>query len=284
MRAVAGAGDAVMHDRAVRSRAGDGRERNVLEQAGVAAEAFQRLDRVDLGELAGRRLALEPGEEARHGHAVALVGGAAAGDLGVVLHRLHQRDRIGPAHRLAAAVRDDAGERVGGARLVEPHGLALELREIARKLAGARTSANLLQRVAHVVVELGAVDIERRPALARDERKGERQRRMRHVGAADVEGPGDVLRVRHHQRIGAQLGELGVHALELVGGAFAGELDVAQAHRAGGRRRPVASTAHRSDCRRPPPVRRRPWRRPCAASRRCRPCAARDRSRAWRRS
>ena len=37
--------------------------------------------------------------------------------------------------------------------------------------------------------------------------KAERQRRMRDIGAANVESPGDVLRIGHHQRVGAQFGE-----------------------------------------------------------------------------
>ena len=105
MRPVGGAGHAVMHDRAVRPRAGDGRERNILERAGVAAEALQRRHRVDFGELARRRLLVEPGEETRHRRAVALVGRAAAGDFGVVLDRLHQRDRVGAALRLGRPAR-----------------------------------------------------------------------------------------------------------------------------------------------------------------------------------
>src|SRR5262249_42560511 len=40
--AIAPAGDAVMHDRTVGARAGDGRKGNVLEQPGVAAKAFER--------------------------------------------------------------------------------------------------------------------------------------------------------------------------------------------------------------------------------------------------
>ncbi len=65
-RAVGGAGHAVVHDGAVRTRAGNGRERDVLEQAAVAAEAFQRLDGADLGELARRRLGVEPGQKPHH--------------------------------------------------------------------------------------------------------------------------------------------------------------------------------------------------------------------------
>ena len=63
--------DTIMHHGAIRPAAGDGGERQVLEQPTFAAEAFQRLHRVDLGQLAGRRLAVEPGEEFRQGCAVA---------------------------------------------------------------------------------------------------------------------------------------------------------------------------------------------------------------------
>src|SRR4029079_14615020 len=50
------AGDAVVDDGAVRSGARDGRKGDVLQHAGVAAEGFQRLDGVDLGQRALRRL------------------------------------------------------------------------------------------------------------------------------------------------------------------------------------------------------------------------------------
>lgn len=68
---VALAGDAVMHDGAVRPRSGDGRERHVLQRAGVAPEGLQRLDGVDLGELAASGLPVDPGEEACQRHGVA---------------------------------------------------------------------------------------------------------------------------------------------------------------------------------------------------------------------
>ena len=96
------------------------------------------------------------------------------------------------------------------------------------------------QRVARRIVELAARQIKRRAALARNDREGERQRRMRDVGAADIERPGDVLRIRHNQCVATQLHQLGPDAHELVGRAFAGELDGAQHHAAGRRRRTVA--------------------------------------------
>ncbi len=114
--------DAVMHDRAVGAGAGDGGKGNVLEQAGVAAKAFERRDRIDLGELATRRLAIEPGEEARDRGTVADVRRARAGNLDLVLYRLHQRDRAGRPRDLAAVAGDQAGERIGGGGLIEQHG------------------------------------------------------------------------------------------------------------------------------------------------------------------
>jgi len=110
--------------------------------------------------------------------------------------------------------------------------IRLLLAQGAGEIIGCAHVGKFFQRAAHAVFELAGLDIEARAPLARDQRVSQRQRGMRHVGAADVEGPGDVLRIRHQQRIGAQLVQLGLDALELVGGAFAGELDVAQGDRA----------------------------------------------------
>src|SRR5262249_53802391 len=84
-RAVGLTGDAVMDNGAVRPRARDGGKRDFLEQAALAAEALQRFDRVNLGEFAARRLAVEPGEEARDRDAIALLSVAGAFDLHRIL-------------------------------------------------------------------------------------------------------------------------------------------------------------------------------------------------------
>ena len=239
--AVGRAGDPVMHDGAVRPGAGDARKRHVLEQSGVAAEALQRLDRADLGELAVRRLAVEPGEEARHRRAVADMRRARARDLDRVLDRLHHRDRVGPARHLAAGVADDPRQRIGGGRLVEPHRAVrgAERLEVADEGVRLAHLGALFELVAHRVGELGAVDVERRPAVLRHDGEGERQRRVGDVGAADVEGPGHRMRIGDHQRVGAQLADLGADFVELGWRRLAGEFQIVQHHRAERRRRPV---------------------------------------------
>src|SRR5262249_1953288 len=137
-RAVGPAGDAVMHNGAVRAGARDGGKRDFLEQAALAAEGLQRFNRADLGELAARRLSVEPGEETGNRDAVALVSVAGAFDLHRIFHRLHESDWVGAARRLAASRGDEPSERVGGGRLVEPNGLvrAAQRGQVMRKVAG----------------------------------------------------------------------------------------------------------------------------------------------------
>ncbi len=172
-RPVGLAGDAIVHDRAVRPRAGDGRERHVPQQVGLAAEGFERLHRADFGQLAARRLTVEPREETHHRRAVAPVRFTRAFDLDRVLHRLEQRDRIGPLRDLPAGAGHDPRQRVGGGRLIEADGLAglAERGERIGEVAGRAHVGELFKPVAHVVSELAAIDEQRRAALARDHRK-----------------------------------------------------------------------------------------------------------------
>ena len=165
--AIALAGDAVMHDGAVGARAGDGGERNVFQQPGVAAKTLQRLDRIDFAQAPGRRFAIEPGQKTRHRGAVAFLCGARARDLDRVLHRLHRRDRVAAAQNFAAVLRHQARDRFGAGSRIEPHGalLAAEDGEVAFEIGGRAHRGKLLEAMADIVAELAALDIEKRPAL-----------------------------------------------------------------------------------------------------------------------
>src|SRR5262249_19983411 len=156
--------------------------------AGVAAKILECLDRIDLGELSSWRFAIEPGEKTRHGCSVPQMRRARTGDLDGILDRLHDGDRIGAARCLASGCVDDALDCIGGARLVEAHGLMrlAERREIAHERIGLAHSGELLELMTHVVRELAAVDIDRRTACLWDDGRSERYRRMRNVAAADI--------------------------------------------------------------------------------------------------
>ena len=228
------AGDAVMHDGAVRSGAGDGRKRNVLQRAGVAAEGFQRFHGVDLGQMARGRLAVDPGEEARQRHRVAAVRVAGALDLDRVLAGLEQRHGIAAAHHLAAGAFDQAAQRVGGSGAVErDRRAALRQRgKFARQRVRFGDVGGLLEMIARAVGELAVIDEYGWPAVLRHQRIGQRQRRMRDVGAADVEGPGHRMGIRQHQRVDAEPFDLAADALELVALGFAGKLRAVNGDRA----------------------------------------------------
>ena len=223
-----------MHDRAVGTGARDGRKGNILEQAGVASKAFERSDRVDFGERAARSLAIEPGEETRHGRAVADMRRPRAGNLRWVLDGLHQRNRARAASDLASMGGDEARERVGGRGLIEPYGLACLAERCQRLHEICRLAyiGEAFETVTYIVRELATVDKERGPSRLRNDGEGERQRRVGDVRAADVEGPSDGMGIRDDQRVGAQLHELGADAGELVLLRLAGEAQVMQHDRA----------------------------------------------------
>ena len=156
----------------------------------------------------GRRLAVDPGQKPHQRHRVALMRGAGAFDLGDVLHRLEQADGIVAAHRLAAGGRDQAAQGIGRGGAVERD----RMRRACASSVSAGVSASgsshvggLLEMVARQIGELAVVDEHGGAAVLRHQRVGQRQRRMRDVGAADVEGPGHRVRIRQHQRIDAEL-------------------------------------------------------------------------------
>ncbi len=232
--AVALAGNAVVDDRAVRSRPRDGGKGNVLQEAGRAAEIFQGLHRIDLGQPAARGLAVEPGEEAGQGRAVAPMRRSRARDLGRVLERLHRRDRIGSAHDLAARLLDGDRNRLRRGRLIESYRRAGggARGELSHEGLGRRGLGQFVQCVAHIVAELARVGVERRTPVGGNEREGERHRGVRNVAAADVEGPGERGRIGDDEHVGLLLAQVGLDARKLVGCGLAGIAQVVQRDRA----------------------------------------------------
>ena len=179
--------------------------------------------RGDLVDAAVRRLAVEPGEEAADGGAVALVRRAGAGDLGGVLESpwAAGRDR---RRRGRAAGGLDAGRRsMRRRRRVEAdhaRGAAAAWSSSAPNSDGSRISATASIWARAALVQLAAESMTSvgRPSAGNDG-EGQRQRGVRHVGAADVEQPGDRVGLGQHCRRRPGLLQRRLHLGDLVGSA-----------------------------------------------------------------
>jgi hypothetical protein len=136
---------------------------------------------------------------------------------------------------------DDPREAVGGRRLIETDGPSAggEGRESRLEVDRFARFSQLFQAVAGGVAELASVDEDGRAALAWDQREAERERRVRDVGAANVEGPGECVRVRDDERVVAAVGDLLADPGQLVLGRLAGMGDVVQDNGAAWWLRPV---------------------------------------------
>ena len=202
--------DAIMRQRGVRAGGGDRGERDVAQGLVLRAERFQTFRRADLGEAGRGRV--EPCEKFRQRHGVAPMRGFRPRDLGVVLGRLHQRQRIGQDDSFAASLTEGVDQQIGRCRLVEGDAatrLALAA-EVGLQPVGRMKARQRLQMRAGLRRDFVGLDIEPRAALARDIGEGERQRRVRDVGAAQVEDPGDVMGVADQRGVGIKgFGETG---------------------------------------------------------------------------
>ena len=166
-------------------------------------------------------------------------------------------------------------------------GLHPRARHGQRVEGGAEMPGRLdADRVAEMAVETGrelaAVDEQPDAAVVAQDREGQRQRRVRHVAAADIEQPGDRLRASSapRRRLPPRRGRgPGGRACRRRSRRRSGR-DAARPGRAA--RPAVPARPGRPDCRRPRAGSRRRARRRPAAARPPAACAARGRSRGRR--
>ena len=238
-RPVGGLGHAVMDDRAVGPRAGDGREAEVAEERQLLAAAAQAGGGGKLRLPPGRALAVEPGEEVRHRAGVAAVRGPRAGNLAPVLAGLGQDAGVALPHELRARrlqPRDHPGRRTGG----------IDLHRLAGKRVERRPES-LRRRERHLIAEMPAearrrlcrIDEQLRLPFAVQQREAERQRRVGDIAAAHIEQPGDGVRQGQHGGVAACPVERSGNLAALVDRLAAGISEVVGDHRRARRSGPV---------------------------------------------
>ena len=175
-----------------------------LERAGLEPEALERLDRVDLGELALRRLAVEPGKEARHRDAVAQMAPRASlrsrpAFLTAFMRRSdrrrHRRCRRPPR---CGAQGDGAGRRIE--RIFAPPAPSVVEGGVERRWSARRRRGRRRRRRPRSSSSPGRGTASPGPRAGMM-RVAERQRRVADIAAAQVERPGEIVRVRDDEGV-----------------------------------------------------------------------------------
>ena len=193
-----------MNDRAIGTRARNGLETHIDGGGLVAAEGFELLDDIDLGEVATRRLAVEPGQKPRHRDAIELMGLAHAGKLDLVLFRLGQQDGVALFDEFRAAIGKDHAHARGGGGRIEPDRFSSggKLFERGGEFALFAQGGDICQRLAVFIGELVFGHEYRGFALCRDDGEAEDERVVRHVAPADVEQPAQRFRQGEDRGLG----------------------------------------------------------------------------------
>ena len=175
------------------------------------------------------------------------MGGAAAGDLHRILARPGQRADVDVRAYRRAGVAQPRIDPGGGGRFVEADRPALPAQHVERRPQRVRPLHRHL--VAEMALQprrqLARIDEQVDLAIGAQHREGQRQRRVRHVAAADVQQPGDGVGRRDHRGIDAGLVQFRTQRGALVMGALAGIGHVMGHHRGQRHRRPVGP--HRID-------------------------------------
>mmetsp|Transcript_8999 Transcript_8999/g.26179 ORF Transcript_8999/g.26179 Transcript_8999/m.26179 type:complete len:290 (-) Transcript_8999:595-1464(-) len=235
------AGSAVVDDGAVGSGAGDGRERRLDEAGQLRAQLpRQHLVELHLGNLLAlvHDLALDPAHESNQRARVAYVAIVHALKLLRVLNTLKQRNRVHTADALRRRHGDGGG--VVGAVAVDPDFLA-RIAEAPQRgqeiVVVAHGDAVRGELLAQVLRELLAAHEEHR-VIARYDSVTDGHGVVRHVGAAHVAQPHDLVEHSNHQRIGALVRDSAAELDELLRRRLPGKGRRVLAHRLEAHRRP----------------------------------------------
>jgi len=168
----------------------------------LAAKGFEPVAGGDLTKLAFRRLAGQPSEKPCQRSAVAAVRRSRAVDLRRIFGCFRQEARVGGAmdfrSRRGQPV-ENPGSSGGRIRL---HSAALHREFVERRseLLWGQDGNRVAKMALDTGDELAPVDKKAHRAVLTKDRKRQRQRRVRHIAAADVEQPGNRFRHRQDDR------------------------------------------------------------------------------------
>ena len=181
----------VMDDRAVLAGAGDGGEAFAAEPSHLRAQRQQRCRGGHLGLVARRDRGGEPVQEPAHRHRIARCAFRAPCCSTSFLHAFGQQARVGAGDHRGAGRRAASGRTTPGSRPDRPAPACRPARQRRASASRAATDDRVAEPRAGRVGQLGRRHEQLAAAVGVHQREAERERRERHVPAADVEQPGD---------------------------------------------------------------------------------------------
>ena len=185
--------DLVMRQRGMAGGGADRVEAAILQFAGRLAEFAQFGDGGQLVDIALGRFDRDPAQESRDRCAVACLGIAMALLFGRRLDRLGQDGRIGIAHDLGTA-RFERVENPGHCVVrIDRHGLALQLCQCGLEIRAIAHMHGIAEMLGQLGGDLVGRDEKFRRAIGMGEHVGKRDRRVRDIGPAHVEQPGNRI-------------------------------------------------------------------------------------------
>ena len=214
-------GNMIMRACPMRAGRRDGREAGVLEQPGRLTAREQPCGGGQLGLAALGAFLLHPAQEAHHRRAVADRGGAVPGDLGGVLDRLGQHHRIAKRQHLGAACFQRLRDGGNGALGIGHDTLARKAGQIPLERRAVVQPYRIAQMRPHLGRDLLRGHEQVGFAVRMDDGIGQSDRRMRDIGPAHVQRPGDRVERRQHHGVRPLFGQPFADPRTLGGRAFA---------------------------------------------------------------
>ena len=125
------------------------------------------------------------------------MSGACTREFCCILARFHERDRICAdfSHTASAFKRDDKFFGSCGCIKTQREPLFARLFQIAVQLIGRAQCGELFQHGPRLRIEFSRIEIKTRLMTLDDQSTGQRQRRMRHIRATNIECPSHGMRI-----------------------------------------------------------------------------------------
>ena len=212
----------VMDDGAVRSGARNRRKTFAAKIFYFLPQGQQLRGGGDFGGGSCRPDLRQEMQKPAHCHRIAQMRSARALLLHGVLGGFRQGAGVWPIHHLGPRGAQTGGEPDRGEDFVHPHGLARQPRQSRAEISARGNGNPIAQPDPGCIRQLGRVHEQLHPRIGMHQREAQREGGKRHIGAANIQQPGQGCRIGQHRRILPGGAQGGGHCLALLHGWLPG--------------------------------------------------------------